>query len=742
MSRFPEIEIPDIYRLSKKSNWNPKLYSPLIFDEKIKKYSEILKPGTLSYDDFWDEMDYYCFNGFQPKGMPRITGRHFYYLNMTRIMVLPKNKKTKILSSPFYRDLDHWLFLEYEGAEKYGYGLIVAKPRQVGLSEFGVLHANYNMRFYKHSEVSVAAGKDDKVQEFKQKLEQSLANTHPAYRCKVEVNNDKLMEMFFYDTINKEKIKGGPQTKSRFKTMFADSGAFEGINNCKLAIFEEMGLFENAPMSFKATAPSFRSGAIQFGVPLCYGTGGEIDKGAKGYKEMWDNNEAYNLKRIFVPAYYFFPGDGIEDKETKKTLSFFDYEKGVTDREAAKKYIIEDRKIAAKSKDSYVKHVQTYPLTAAEVFLKTKGGILDLPKLNFQLKEINEGNSPEPVMRGRLEWDDTPEVSRLLQRAKTLKEKTKIRVANEVKVKFVLDDDGPVWKQGNPLNQNISHLSYKPDIGGCDSYDEEVDESNEAVSSGCVMAYRCFSGPSREFNYPVGVLVERGDASFDDDVFYENAVKFAIYWDIEVLFEYTKFHILRYFYDVGAYNHIKGKPNLEGGATEAHKNKDGVKMTNVIKPILIKMLKSEVRENIHKCFIENIILDLIKFGDGNTDIAMTYGICLLHRMDIFDEITEGIENGNPNYDMELSVSRGGSYYIDTSGNLRINLYGGEDVEYFIPERDLTEKEYERYIADKDSKNKEILQKQSEYEKKAQELGVDASILSIIFKEQESWNTRN
>ena len=87
------------------------------------------------------------------------------------------------------------------------------------------------------------------------------------------------------------------------------------------------------------------------------------------------------------------------------------------------------------------------------------------------------------------------------------------------------------------------------------------------------MAYRCFSGPSREFNYPVGVLVERGDASFDDDVFYENAVKFAIYWDIEVLFEYTKFHILRYFYDVGAYNYIKGKPNLEGGATEAHKNK-------------------------------------------------------------------------------------------------------------------------------------------------------------------------
>ena len=67
----------------------------------------------------------------------------------------------------------------------------------------------------------------------------------------------------------------------------------------KREIFEEAGLFENIGMSFAATAPSFRSGAIQFGVPLVYGTGGEIDKGAKGYKEMWDNSAAYNLKRLY-----------------------------------------------------------------------------------------------------------------------------------------------------------------------------------------------------------------------------------------------------------------------------------------------------------------------------------------------------------------------------------------------------------------------------------------------------------
>ena len=96
------------------------------------------------------------------------------------------------------------------------------------------------------------------------------------------------MEFFFYDVINKQKVPRGINTKARFKTMYADSGAFEGINNNKISIFEEAGLFENIAMSFKATAPSFRSGAIQYGLPMVYGTGGEVDKGAKGYKEMWE----------------------------------------------------------------------------------------------------------------------------------------------------------------------------------------------------------------------------------------------------------------------------------------------------------------------------------------------------------------------------------------------------------------------------------------------------------------------
>lgn len=736
--QFPELKIPDFIKLSKSASWNPKLYSPMAFDEKIKKLAEKLKPGTLEYDDFWDEMDYYCYHGFQPKGMPRISGRHFYYLNFNRIKLLPKGKRNKVLAPPNYRDLDHWVFLEIECAEKNGYGLILAKPRQIGLSEIGAINANYTMTFNYLAEVSVAAGKDDKVQEFKEKLESSLRNVHPAYRNKIETNNDKLLEVFFNDTINKQKIVSGINTKARFKTMFADSGAFEGINNNKLAIFEEAGLFENIAMSFKATEPSFRSGNIQYGLPLVYGTGGEVDKGAKGYKEMWDKSDSYNLKRIFIPAYFFYPGDGVPDEKTGKTISFFNYEKGVTDREAAKKFILRERKIAEQSKDTYIKHIQSYPLIAEEVFLKAKGGILDLAKLNFQLKEISMGAAPEPVIRGKYEWVDTPQVTMLLQRAKNVKEKVKIRIANGSTVKFVADDEGLVIHQGSPINKSVEKfISYKPDIGGCDSYDEEVDTESETVSSGCVMIYRCFSGPIRDYNYPVAVVTQRGDASFDDDLFYENAVMCAIYWDAEILFEYTKFHILRYFYDVEAHDYVRGRPDIDG--TENHKNKDGVKMDVRLKAILVKLLKAEVRDHIHKCFISPIILDLIKFGDGNTDIAMTLGLCLIHRMDLFEEITEDIENGNAYHNGAAdNVRASGSYYVDTNGKLQVNTYSDNKIQSFIPERDLSKHDYEQYIQQKEMKNTGILQRRSEFESQAADMGVDVSLYELIKNENEKW----
>lgn len=725
-----KVDIPDFEVLSRVKSWNPKLYQPLIYNEEIKRKAENLKPGSLEYDDFWDEMDYYCFNGFKPAGMPRISGRHFFYLNFCKILRLMPGAKRKSLGAPFYRDLDHWIFLEIENAMKNGYGLIVLKPRRIGMSEIGVVNCVYESTFYQFNKIGICAGKEDKASEFYDKFKSSLENIHVAYRNKVTVNNSEEVKIFYNDTVNKEKKTFGLQSQAFMKTMYADSSAFEG-GSYSLVIFEEAGLFENLLQSYQATKPCFMEGSIQFGMPFIFGTGAEIEGNSKGYKEMADKAHAFNLKKIFIPAFMFYPGDGEEDEKTKRKISFFDYTKGVTNRKAALKYILEQREISKQSKDSYIKHIQSYPIKEHEVFLSDKGGVLDKVRLNYQLEQINAGNNPTPVRRGKLEWVDTETTVKLLQRAHNLKEKTKIRVKAGSKVKFVDDQEGEpegtVWIDSDPINKHINHLGYKPDIGSCDSYDDDAADDKSQPSSGCVMAYRCFAGPGRIFNKPVGVLVERGDGSYDDDTFYENAVKFAIFWDMEVLIEHTKTHIIRYFKDVGARKYLKDKPDIKETNIQNHRNEIGVKMPKEVKQLITKLLKIEVKENIHKCFFLNVILDLLDYGLKNTDIGMAYGIVLIHRMDQFDEITEGIEIP-ANQQMDYNPAMG-SYYVDLDGSLKVKHPDEFEMLEFNPERDLDEFQYEKYTEDlrKAMAPPEIKVKSS--------TEIDDEILKIILQEQ-------
>jgi len=398
--------------LKNNQSFDAKKYSPLVHEGEPD-----LKPGTVSYDDYWDEQDYRCIHGYKPTGMPAITGEHYFYLNMCKISLLPKGQKRKMPGNPFYRALDRRLCNETSDAKKNQYGLIVGKPRRVGLSWFGAMQIVYELLFYLRAEVGVCAGKQDKADDFYKKVLYLLKTVNPAYKSGIITKNDEELKLGYAYTENKQQEEDGLLSQMFIKTMFADSSSFEG-KSLALCIFEEAGLFENLIASYKATEPCFMEGSEQFGVPLIYGTGGEIEKGSKGYKEMYEKASVYNLKKIFIPAYEYYPGDGIPDKKTGKSITFFDFRTGETNQEAAKKYIMQKREIAKKSKEGYTKHVQSYPVKESEIFIKSKGGLLDRRILNTQLIRLNEGDIPMRIVKGRLEWVDTPECKKIISRIK------------------------------------------------------------------------------------------------------------------------------------------------------------------------------------------------------------------------------------------------------------------------------------------------------------------------------------
>jgi hypothetical protein len=412
---------------------------------------------------------------------------------------------------------------------------------------------------------------------------------------------------------------------------------------------------------------------------------------------MWNNPQKYNLKKVFVSATDYFPGDGIPDEKTGESISFFDFRTGLTNSEAAYEYIIKDR-AEKEGSEGYVKHIQTYPLKEADIFIKNSGGLLNRKKLNAQKNRLDD--CPYPITRGRLEWQDTdPATMKLIARAKNRKEKDKIHFARGSKIKFVEDDEiGTVVKLMDPIDH--SKLPYNPDIIGIDSYDDEVEENKGSL--GGTIVYRCFHGVSKAYDLPIAYILDRG-TSDDDDEFYSDTFRLCVYYDTQALLEYTKVVIKTYFEGVGGLSHLKERPNLEGqGYNSRAVNQYGFKMSNQHAfKLITKLLRSEVNENWNKIWFEELLDHLIEFGESNSDLGSAYGMVMIHKLDMFGYLSEGIDeddnDSDPIEDFGAWVVENGIPVFKSYGQ----RFGNEDNDFgtnsiFDPELDLTGEERKEY----------------------------------------------
>lgn len=714
-ANYFEFAIPEI------DSFDAKNYSPLVYEE-----IPYMERGTLAYDDFWDEQDRRCIEGYAPlvNGVeyPRVTGPHYFYLNMVQIMMKKVGQKgKKKLNYPYYRVLDHMLFLEIEKAELMGYGLIIGKARRMGLSYIGDCMTIWNLLFFLDNECAIGAGKKDKALELFDKVIKSLSNIRDEYKVsykKKSTPNGAELKFGYDITENKVRSIAGVGSKLTVKTFFSDPSAFEG-GSYSFFIFEEIGIQDNLIKSYKASEPCFLDGADQFGVPMMYGTGGEVDKGSRDMKIVYEAPEAFNMKKLFIPAYLYYPGsdpeeigeDASELDKMEADANFFDPSTGRTDQIKALKHILKRRKRASKSKDGYIKEVQSRPTEEAHLFLKTSGGTLNRIILNNQLQTIYDGILPYTPVQGRLEWVYDKSLEIKLARCQTQKERDKLHILHKSTVKFVEDKNGTFWKIADPINR--PDLPYDADIGGTDSYDEVVPENTGSM--GATLGYRVFNGLTKDYNMPVGLVYERGDASSDDS-FYGNSLKFCVMYQMKTLVEYSKIMIINYFEDCGAQQYLKEKPILRNEAI-ANKGRQtyGYHVKAEMKNIITRLLKQEVNNNSGNIWLDLILLDLIDYGDENTDIAMAFGAVLVHKLDMFDDISDDIEeydDGDILMDMEF-------YEMNANGELSVSSYKAHDsydaIETFDPRKHLQGQDRENYLNFMAIKKKK-LEEQKEFSK--------------------------
>ena len=476
--------------------------------------------GSKDYNDYWDEQERRILNGYKVGGV-RITGRHYFYLNFCLIKARPIDPNTgaekagenrKIITLPRFLDHNYYWFNEFEECaaegphvDKQKKGMIVAKSRRKGFTyqvTGGVYGYNFN---FLPSSMNILAAYEkghykvtldgihftmnhvNRITDWGKKRDKLNKRDH--FRASFVMKNESTgveIEDGYMSEIQAVSFKDNP-----FKSI-GESTDLMG--------FEEAGKFEHLLTAYTISEPTFRDGDIMTGIPLIWGTGGDMEKGTRDFAEMYYDPEPYGLKSYeniydenatgdcgwFVDDMWYYPGSVrkkyyITDKYGKKIekeeeFPFVD-DQGNSHRVLAEESL--DAKRAKRRKGSraaYNKFITQQPKTPAEAFLRVQGTMFDTIRASARLGQI---------MTNRKMYVDS-----------IFKADLQVDVSGQ-KIKFEYDTRGiplhefPI-KDNNqagaieiyemPHTDNEKNVPYGRYIAGIDPYDDDSSSTNSVGS--------------------------------------------------------------------------------------------------------------------------------------------------------------------------------------------------------------------------------------------------------------------
>jgi hypothetical protein len=284
-------------------------------DKNLKPSYTNSIPGTTQYLMFWKEEKSRCINGYEPiiDGKPcgiRIPGEFYFYLNYIRIMKYSLDPNTgeelKVLDFPDFCSMDYYWFLELEKNEnpsKYGLqlsdkkGIICAKARRKGFSFKNAAGAIWKYTFFKNSFIIIASYlKDYAEATMSMALTMSnFLNEYTEFRHPRIINrNDEIKSGYIEKDENNMPIEKG--YLSTIKIMTFQNSAFKSVGKfCTRMIFEEAGLFENLKSSYTTSEPLWKDGDRMIGIPILFGTGGDMASATQDFADMFYNPSSYGL---------------------------------------------------------------------------------------------------------------------------------------------------------------------------------------------------------------------------------------------------------------------------------------------------------------------------------------------------------------------------------------------------------------------------------------------------------------
>lgn len=348
--------------------------------------------GTLAYKEFWDEEEKRCLNGYTVGGVS-VTGEHYAYLNYARIKVtVGEGKKArKYESFPRFLDMDYYYYWELLRAKENKEGMIVAKSRRKGFSYKGAFNLTYEYNWFRDSFSIIAAFMGDYSQStMNMALDMiNFINKHTDWAKRKLIDTKVHIRSGFKEKVNGIEVDSG--FKSEVMSMSFKDNPFKSIGkSSSIMLFEEAGKWPGLIDAYMLSKPLFSDGDVMIGIPIIYGTGGDMEGGTQDFADMFYKPSAYGLRayeNIWDENAIGEAGWFVDDSWFK--LPNVD-DAGNSLRDKARQDLIHQRELLRKSgnKRAYEKFITQNPFTPAEAFLRTTGNIFPVSDLLERLSYL------------------------------------------------------------------------------------------------------------------------------------------------------------------------------------------------------------------------------------------------------------------------------------------------------------------------------------------------------------------
>lgn len=605
--------------------------------------------GTPEHDEFWENELAKIKQGFWI-GDIWIPGRFYYYMNYKHMSTI------KGVITPDMVDMHLELAYHIEYCLANGKNLLVAKGRRKGISEAAsTMVIDYGWRFTEGFKAGVAAGKKVYVEDFVAKWRFSDSRLPAELSTKKLVDNDdEIVAGYSIKNQHNAYEEKGTFNTIYARTMHTDPNMFKGLY-LNAIISEEVGEHEKWIEFYGASKDCLMSGNQQVGIMVIFGTAGNINKGSKDFKKVWQDPDTYNCVKYMIPAdrFYLYGGAKNDNQKIPSTselyLKYKDYQLvGVEDRSNSLKNITDRRENLLKQGNlkEYNEDSQNNPINESEMFRKTVVNNFDLNKLN-EIQHRIDGYTHPKYTKYKLEW---------------VKDKNgMIKMPMEVRpvaLKPTDDQDECIWIIDSEFPRKGHSNLY---TSGLDSYDQDVAKASKSLGAMSIRI-RDNTIPNAMRCTPVAVISCRPRRK---ELFYELCLKAAVLYDLvgNVLVDVAAAMVMQYFMENGGWKYLADRPKKFESENSEQTHEKGVRLTTFSRPRMSGLMQADIIDNGDNYMFPELVnqlgnFDEVEIGSDN-DLADSHGLSLMQDISCDVKPRDNESNDMPDrFDLKKFTSDG------------------------------------------------------------------------------------